>query len=75
LWISINYFQKVVAETKLGTFWKGKPADIIFKTIDEGGINQLIIGKSGKQGLEKFLLEKTTDKVLKASKVPVNVIS
>jgi nucleotide-binding universal stress UspA family protein len=54
---------------------EGKPADVILKTIDEEGIDQVIIGKSGKHGLERFLLGKTTDKVVKAAKVSVNVIS
>jgi len=54
---------------------EGKPADVILKTINEEEIDQVIIGKSGKQGLEKFLLGKTTDKVVKQAKVPVNVIS
>ena len=54
---------------------EGKPSDIILKTTDEQNIDQIIIGKSGKNGLEKFLLGKTTEKVVKQSKVPVNVIS
>ena len=54
---------------------EGKPADVILKTINEEEIDQVIIGKSGKQGLEKFLLGKTTDKVVKQATVPVNVIS
>ena len=54
---------------------EGKPADVILKTIDEEGIDQVIIGKSSKKGLERFLLGKTTDKVVKEAKVPVNVIS
>ena len=54
---------------------EGKPADVILKTIDEEGIDQVVIGKSSKKGLERFLLGKTTDKVVKAAKVPVNVIS
>jgi nucleotide-binding universal stress UspA family protein len=54
---------------------EGKPADTILKTIDEEEIDQVIIGKSGKHGLERFLLGKTSDKVVKAAKVPVNVIS
>ncbi len=54
---------------------EGKPADTILKTIDEEDIDQVIIGKSGKHGLEKFLLGKTSDKVVKGAKVPVNVIS
>ena len=58
------------------TFIKeGKPADTILKTIDEEGVDQVIIGKSGKHGLEKFLLGQTTDRVVRAAKVPVNVIS
>lgn len=54
---------------------EGKPADVILKTIDEEEIDQVIIGKSGKHGLERFLLGRTTDKVVKEAKVPVNVIS
>jgi len=54
---------------------EGKPADVILKTIDEEGIDQVVIGKSGKKGLERFLLGQTTDKVVKKAKVPVNVIS
>ena len=38
-------------------------------------IDQVIIGKSGKHGLERFLLGRTSDKVVKEAKVPVNVIS
>ncbi len=54
---------------------EGKPADVILKTIDEEGVDQVIIGKSGKHGLERFLLGRTTDRVVKGAKVPVNVIS
>lgn len=54
---------------------EGKPSDVILKTIEEQNIDQVIMGKSGKQGLEQFLLGKTTDKVVRESKIPVNVIS
>jgi nucleotide-binding universal stress UspA family protein len=54
---------------------EGKPAEVILKTIDEEEIDQVVIGKSGKKGLERFLLGKTTDKVVREAKVPVNVIS
>lgn len=54
---------------------EGKPADTILKTIDEENVDQVIMGKSGKHGIEKFFLGSTTDKVLRGSKVPVNVIS
>ena len=54
---------------------EGKPAHVILKTIDEEGIDQVVIGKSGKHGLERLLLGRTTDRVVKEAKVPVNVIS
>jgi len=54
---------------------EGNPSDVILKTIEKEGIDQVVMGKSGKQGLEKFLLGRTTDKVVKESKVPVNIIS
>ena len=54
---------------------EGKPADVIIKTIDEEGVDQVIIGKSGKHGIEKFLLGQTTERVVREAKVPVTVIS
>lgn len=54
---------------------EGKLADVILKTIDTEGIHRVIMGKSAKHGLERFLLGKTTDKVVKDAKVLVNVIS
>jgi nucleotide-binding universal stress UspA family protein len=54
---------------------EGKPADVILKTIDEEGIDQVIMGKSGKHGLERFLLGNTTERVIKEAKVPINVIA
>ena len=53
----------------------GKPADVIIETAEEEGVNQIIIGKSGKNALEKFLLGSTAEKVVRGSKIPVNVIS
>lgn len=54
---------------------KGKPADVILKTIDEEGVDQVTMGKSGKQGIEKLILGSTADRVVRGSKVSVNVIS
>lgn len=54
---------------------EGKPSEVILKTIDEEGIDQVIMGKSGKHGIEEFLLGQTTERVVRESKVPVNVIS
>ena len=54
---------------------EGKPADIILKTIEEENVDLVIIGKSGKHGIEKFLLGNTAEKVVNNAKVPVNVIA
>ena len=54
---------------------EGKPADVILKTIEEEGVDAVVIGKSGKHGFEKFLLGSTAEKVVRGAKVPVNVIS
>lgn len=54
---------------------EGKPSDLILKTIEEENIDQVVIGKSGKHGLEKFVAGSTVDKVVKESKVPVTVVS
>ncbi|AEG18826.1 universal stress protein [Methanobacterium paludis] len=54
---------------------EGKPANVILKTIDEEDIDQVIMGKSGKHGLEKLLLGATTERVVRSANIPVNVIS
>lgn len=54
---------------------EGKPSEEILKTIKEEDVDQVIIGKSGKHGLERFLLGQTTENVVREAKVPVNVIS
>ena len=54
---------------------EGKPTDVILKTIEEEGIDQVIMGKSGKHGIEKFIIGSTTDRVVRKARVPVNVIS
>ena len=82
---SIERFEEKIEENKCNGKCKnvnfkilikeGKPADVILKTIDNEGIDQVVIGKSGKHGLERLLLGRTTDRVVKEAKVPVNVIS
>jgi nucleotide-binding universal stress UspA family protein len=54
---------------------EGKPADIILKTIDEEGVDQVIMGKSDKSGIEKFFNESITKRIVKNSNVPVKIIS
>ncbi|HEX3014187.1 MAG TPA: universal stress protein [Methanobacterium sp.] len=54
---------------------EGKPADVIIKTAEEEGADHIVLGKSGKHGIEKFLLGSTADRVVRRAKVPVNVVS
>lgn len=54
---------------------EGKPDDVILKTADELGVDHIVIGKSGKHGLEKIIVGSTTERVVRGSKIPVNVIS
>ncbi len=54
---------------------KGKPEDVILKTADELGVDHIVMGKSGKHNLEKFIIGSTTERVVRGAKVPVNVIS
>ncbi len=54
---------------------EGKPAEVILKTIEEENVDAVVIGKTGKHGLEKFVLGSTAERVVRGAKVPVNVIS
>lgn len=54
---------------------EGKPADVILKTADEENVDQIIMGKSGKHSIERFLLGSTAENVVRGAKVPVDVIS
>lgn len=54
---------------------EGKPADVILKTADEEDVNLIIMGKSGKNGLEKLILGNTTERVVRGAKVPVHVVA
>jgi nucleotide-binding universal stress UspA family protein len=54
---------------------KGKPEDVILETAKEENVDQIIMGKSGKHGLERFLMGSTTERVVRDAKIPVNIIS
>lgn len=54
---------------------QGKPENIILKTAEEEDVDQIIMGKSGKHSIEKFIVGSTTERVVRESKVPVNVIA
>ena len=50
---------------------EGSPADIILKTVEDEDIDLIVMGTSGKHGLDRFLLGSVTEKVVRSSKVPV----
>ncbi|MGV8144587.1 MAG: universal stress protein [Methanothermobacter sp.] len=50
---------------------EGSPANIILKTVDEEGIDLIVMGTSGKHGLDRFLLGSVTEKVVRSAKCPV----
>lgn len=54
---------------------EGKPAEVILKTADEEDVDLIIMGKSGKNGLEKLILGNTTERVVRGAKVPVHVVA
>ena len=57
---------KVTLKTK-----EGSPADVILKTIDEENVDLVVMGTSGKHGLDRFLLGSVTEKVVRSAKCPV----
>lgn len=52
----------------------GKPEDVILKTAEKENIDKIIIGKSGKDKIERFFVGSTTERVVRGAKVPVSVV-
>jgi len=50
---------------------EGSPADVVLKTIEEEDIDLVVMGTSGKHGLDRFLLGSVTEKVVRSAKCPV----
>ncbi|MCE5213886.1 MAG: universal stress protein [Methanobacterium sp.] len=57
---------KLIKESK-----EGSPADVILKTVDKEEIDLIVMGTSGKHGLDRFLLGSVTEKVVRSAKCPV----
>jgi len=53
---------------------EGSPANEIINYVEENDIDLIIMGSSGKTGLEKFLLGSVADKVVKGSKTSVLIV-
>jgi len=50
---------------------EGSPADSILKTIANENVDLVVMGTSGKHGLDRFLLGSVTEKVVRSAKCPV----
>ena len=53
---------------------EGSPADIIIKKIKEENIDLVVMGTSGKHGLDRFLLGSVTENVVRSAPCPVLVV-
>lgn len=53
---------------------EGSPADIIVKKIEEENIDLVVMGTSGKHGLDRFLLGSVTENVVRSATCPVLVV-
>ena len=60
---------KLTLETK-----EGPPANIIVETVKEEDIDLVVIGTSGKHGLDRFLLGSVAEKVVRSAPCPVLVV-
>jgi len=64
--------QKPEKEIKLTKESKeGSPADVILKTVEEEDVDLIVMGTSGKHGLDRFLLGSVTEKVVRSANCPV----
>jgi len=53
---------------------EGSPAKVILETIEEEDVDLVVIGSSGKTGIDKFLMGSVAEKVVKSAKCCVLVI-
>lgn len=64
--------EKITGDIKLIKESKdGSPADIILKMVEEEGVDLIVMGTSGKHGIDRFLLGSVTEKVVRSAKCPV----
>lgn len=53
---------------------EGSPSDVIIKTVEREGIDLIVMGTSGKHGLDRFLLGSVTENVVRSASCPVLVV-
>lgn len=73
--MSLECKEKFNVEIKLTFMTKeGRPSRTIRNTIDEEGIDLVVIGTSGKHGMDRFLLGSVAEKVVRTASCPVLVV-
>lgn len=73
--MSLKYKEKLNIEIKLTFMSKeGRPSRTIRNTIDEEGIDLVVMGTSGKHGMDRFLLGSVAEKVVRTASCPVLVV-
>ncbi len=80
----INDFKKQIEDAKCQGHCKhvnliplikeGKPEEVILKTIEDENIDKIIVSKSNKSTIEKYVIGSITQKVAKKAKIPVEII-
>ena len=73
--LSIALRDECGVDVKITTMVKeGSPARVILETIEEEDIDLVVIGSSGKTGIDKFLMGSVAEKVVKSAKCSVLVV-
>ena len=73
--MSLKYKEKLNNEIKLTFMCKdGHPARKIRETINEEGIDLVVMGTSGKHGIDRFVLGSVTEKIVRTASCPVLII-
>jgi len=52
----------------------GKPYQEILKTVDEMGVDLIVMGASGRHGFDRIALGSVTERVVRSAQVPVMVV-
>ncbi len=75
IWMGIKNGGKCQKDVKLNLMFKeGSPSDIILKTIDEEDIDLVVMGTSGKHGINRFLVGSVAENTMRSAPCPVLVV-
>ena len=73
--MSLKCKEELKTEIKLVFMTKeGRPARTIRKTIEEEGIDLVVMGTAGKHGMDRFILGSVAEKVVRTASCPVLVV-